>query len=645
MKTLVVRIQEDTAGPPADHHVDLFLEDGAGWQNHSLASGKIPRALPPAVAAGLANGLDALGHQLFQLLDGSGIGTKWLELRNLYPREQAPQSEGLRTMLDIRVDALRAVPWEVLASPPKRIFTDVSNPITLGPVDFKPAPVAGDWPLRVLVVVGCPAIDPIDWKTELRDVRRALNGLRDEVDYEVLLRPSPSRLATLHRDFRPHVIHVIGHGAPDPVTSRPALQLWDEQAGTGWSWTAPDILGTLSTWAPRFVFLNTCRSGDPADTFAIADAFVQAGAVAVLGMQGDIQGAAAALLAAKVYSALAAGRPLDQALAEARNEVIARADTSADWWRPRLVVSVRPDDVLRVASSVPEAQRRRIQGASDFTRLHCFVDRKEERRQLVHALRHPGAAARAVTVVMGADDVGKTDLVLWCLKGCALGGEHAVRYVDLKGQTTKGFLAVLRAIRGQDDGTLSPIRGPLPEASFRRFNFELSHWLDGRVPPDGTPAAPWPDDETRQLQPGDEKLVGRVFTSFRAALEDAARAKPLLLVIDHLEGALPQDFRKYVVPQLLDPITQGLVPNVQVLVAAGEDEYQTFGLGAVVPAGEIVRVRRFKAAEFKDLVTDFFDYCGVVAPDGFIDSVSQWTKADWKPDALLNMKNLAESVT
>ncbi|XXT23817.1 CHAT domain-containing protein [Sorangium sp. So ce429] len=651
MRTLVITIREDQADP-SSCAVDLRLDGGAMADGPCAerASGRLPRN-PPAAVLGLPATKaeqEAMGQALFQLLAESGIGDTWRRLRKRYPREQPPGSEGLRTVLDVQVGELRSLAWELMQDASRRLFADASNPAVLGALDAGPDGELADWPLRVLIIVGCEAEDGVvRWRDELRDVKRALDEMRDDIDYEVLHRPSVAALADTHRAFKPHVIHFIGHGTEEIGTGRPALEIWDDQAESAWSWSAPEIVSTLSAWAPRLVIANACRSGDrgEAGAFALADAFLEAGAVAFLGMRGDIQGEAAALLAARLYRSFVEGRSLDQSLSDARLAVLTTPSITAAWWRPRLVLSVPPERVLRIASPIPAQERLRIQRAGDFTPVSDFVNRRRERRQLLQRIDAATTGTRHVQVVSGGDDTGKTALLLWCLKACALRRQR-VRYVDLDGPVTKNFLAVLRAIRGGDEPAHSPVRSPLPEPAFRRFHFDLQHLLAGREPPEpeGPLLAPVPDASDRQLPPGDERAIPRIFTAFRAALADAAGGEPLLVVLDHLKGVFPPHFKQYMTRHLLDPIAQGAVPNVRVLIAASDGEYSEYGLAAVVPAGEVLQVSPFGPDEFVELAEEFCRHNSLKCPSKIINAVAESIQSAWRPEMLRVMQTLVRTL-
>jgi len=87
----------------------------------------------------------------------------------------------------------------------------------------------------------------------------------------------------------------------------------------------------------RLAVLNACEAGriDPADPFGgIADTLVRRGIPAVIAMQFEISDTAAIEFAPALYGALAAGRPVDAAVAEARKAIY--AVSPVEWATPVL---------------------------------------------------------------------------------------------------------------------------------------------------------------------------------------------------------------------------------------------------------------------------------------------------------------------
>jgi tetratricopeptide (TPR) repeat protein len=119
----------------------------------------------------------------------------------------------------------------------------------------------------------------------------------------------------------------------------------------------------------RLAVLNACEAGrtDPADPFAgVADTLVRRGIPAVVAMQFEVTDHAAVEFAPALYGALAAGRTVDAAVAEARKAMY--TVSPLEWATP--VLYLRADDARlfdisdRPAPTVNMAAKRADEGDS-----------------------------------------------------------------------------------------------------------------------------------------------------------------------------------------------------------------------------------------------------------------------------------------
>lgn len=612
-RTLVIRIDEAADGWPVEARV---------WPDGAPVIGKLPRDLPPD------------GAGLFAALGEAGVSA--IEDR-----------DGLRTVLDLRADPLRALAWEQMSGP-HPLFLDARNPVMRGSWIPASMPPPVDLPLRMLVLVGCETDDSVvKWREELAALRATLRRLRHAVDVVELVRPDAATWADAWRRHRPHVFHFIGHGDADPRSGRPALQIHDERADQRWWLTADRLAPLVAEQPPRLVFLNACRTGG-GGLWDLVRAFESAGAAAVIAMLGDIRGEAACTFADVVYGRLAEGRHLDAAVALAREKVRDRHG-DADWSRPCLHVWVPPEAVL----SLPPAARR-AQLQRSFREVHDFVNREAERRHLwraVDPLPAVEGAPHRLMVVRGPSDIGKTALALWVLEGCALRG-RAVRYVDLRRfDRTLRFLDVLHAIRdGEPRGR--DARSSLPETAFRRFNQRLNAWFDGVDDTIAEPAGQIADRTVHHESGTDEvinRLLGiegvdlRLFEAFRAALATAAGGAPLILVLDHLDRVLESDFHDWLYPYLLDPIARGEVADVRVVIPITPDRAQRIRLDEHVLPEQVLTLGALPAEDFESLARSFFDHHGLPYPEedlGPAFATKVRALGHWKPTMLHELKRV-----
>jgi CHAT domain len=642
MKTVVITVEPESAeqdGFPV--HLSLMENVNGAWNEQRLASAVIPTDLSvdnppldpienaPLKAENLREFLlqetesskrfQPMGQYLFRLLGDAG--EKWKDLRNT---DKAGDKEKMRTILNIKPETLRRLPWELMITDNMPLFADRSYPFVRGGIDFNRKEAAQKWPLRALVVVGAREDDSaVKAKDEVAGIERGFVCLTRRVgrviDWEVLWNPTRAEISDALTTYQPHIFHFIGHGGES--ANNPVLELWDREERTNKDWTLMDISAALTNHTPRFAFINSCRSNDPQTrandqekNWAIADGFVNAGVPAVLGMQGDIRGDAAAIFATKLYEALAEQKPLDVAIAEARQGVSNNLGFDRrDWALASLLLSVLPEHLLPVEFDVDPERLDLIRSDKDLRKFFDFVDRRPERRSVWKEL-NPVVQAQAqknLLVILGDEDVGKSALVHCFLELCAVHDRQLI-YVDLKDQS-KNFIDIFRMIRdGNPQGSV--ISHPLKNrAAFNRFTYDLNHLLNGKLPPEPQGGLPNDiQDEGLSLdlvtEKGNENFIEAIFSSFRAALKQAAIAEPLILVLDQMDGLFGGDVKKLLRPYLIDEIAQRRIPNVRMILGLRPGKYQEFAMDALRGLFETVRVPLFKQEQFVPLAREFCLY-------------------------------------
>ena len=255
------------------------------------------------------------------------------------------EQHGLRLRVRLaEAPELVDLPWEYLYSAALNRFFSLSNTtpvIRYLDLPERIPPLAVQPPLRLLAMIAGPRdYPPLDVEQEWRKLRSALQEL-EEAGLVILERLQPATLSALQRRLRQgacHILHFVGHGAFDEATQDGVLLLEDEE-GRGRAVSAQD-LGVLLHDHPslRLVMLNSCEGARTSrlDPFAgSAQSLVQQGIPAVVAMQFEISDEVAIVIAHEFYAALAAGYPVDAALAEARKAAFTGGG-SAEWGIPVL---------------------------------------------------------------------------------------------------------------------------------------------------------------------------------------------------------------------------------------------------------------------------------------------------------------------
>jgi hypothetical protein len=294
---------------------------------------------PPIAAA------KQLGGALFEALFTD-------ELRECLRRSidrASDQHAGVRIRLRMsECPELVELPWELLYDREDDWFLGLSDQTPLVRyVDLPNPPRAIEvtLPLEVLAIRSEPTDYPaLHLEGEWAHVRAALDSLVDSGAVRVTELPSATlselRRALMRQQF--HVLHFMGHGAFDERSG--GVLMFTDRSGRAAPVTGGDLGVMLRDHTSlRLAVLNACEGArtDPHDPFAgVAGTLVRRGIPAVIAMQFEATDHAAVEFAPALYGALAAGYPIDGALAEARKAVY--AVSPLEWATP--VLHMRTDD-------------------------------------------------------------------------------------------------------------------------------------------------------------------------------------------------------------------------------------------------------------------------------------------------------------
>ena len=244
---------------------------------------------------------------------------------------------------------LADIPWEFLYDQENGSFVALSEAtpvVRYLQLPKQPRPLRVALPLRVLAIRSEPAdSQPLDLETEWSQVMASLRKFTNDGAIIVtdLVQPTVKDLLRVLRHEHFHVLHYMGHGKFSDQDG--GVLLFADEAGRGTP-VSGEKLGVILGDHPslRLAVLNACEAGrtDPVDPFGgIADTLVRRGIPAVIAMQFEISDAAAIEFAPALYGALAAGRPVDAAVAEAR-KAIYTAVSPLEWATP--VLHLRADN-------------------------------------------------------------------------------------------------------------------------------------------------------------------------------------------------------------------------------------------------------------------------------------------------------------
>lgn len=351
--------------------------------------------------------LAALGGRLFEAVFGD-------ELRARLAASLASTAEegaGLRLRLRFEEDAadLALLPWEILYDQGQQQFVGLAEASPILRYLSLPrsrSALLVEPPLRVLAMLSSPTdLPPLEIDKEWQAVQEALAALvaAGKVTLERLARPTLTALQERLMGEQPvHILHVVGHGEAGRM-------LLEDGRGRSQPVRGEDLAALLRNHhAVRLVYLSACEgalsSGQSA--FAgVAQALVRGGAPAAVAMQAEISDTGAIELARTFYTALAAGRPVDAALTQARAALSAAG--SLEWAIP-VLFSRSPDNRLFDLRQVLPTPECPYPGMVSFSEAQkdLFFGRDKEIEDAVERLRqHPFLA------VMGPSGSGKSSLI------------------------------------------------------------------------------------------------------------------------------------------------------------------------------------------------------------------------------------------
>jgi hypothetical protein len=505
-----------------------------------------------------------------------------------------------RLYVETRVGALDQLPWELAcpATPPLQRPALINGLYRLAGQAARAAPPAGNqpsnWPFRILIVVGCSTEeeDSLGIGREVEAIERTFQPLGRTVDIHCMRRPARKTTMEWVERFHPHVFHFAGHTKKVAGSDDYGLQI--ESNDGGWLWLSGRIDTDLPKlkWSPAFVFLNACRSSTEHGRWSTHRSFLAAGAKAVLGMQADVSGDLAGDFAAALYKGLAEGDDLEDAVNDAR--AMLPGPPNIAWALPAM--TMRKQNLKLFAPCIlPSGET--YDKCAEFEEARLFANCRELRRTLTH-WAHPCRMAdkqQNLLLVLGEPNSGKSHLLKWCMENWVIAGSR-VRYIRIHDGTPKSYLSILRQIRDGDadnrDIKTQYLHAGLAERAFRQFNWHLNNLMQSGAPGDWVeaehPDADIPDEYRPLIALSDKRPEEQIGALFVDALRRAAADRPLVIVIDQLEGPKGErllsveDFEQ-LVRTLFLPIAATQAIPIKIAIAATNTQATAFNLVPIPP--------------------------------------------------------------
>ena len=296
----------------------------------------------------------AFGQDLFKAVFSDKVRDCFVASHN----DATRQGKGLRLKLSLDAPALSNYPWEFLYDPDTARFIALFEDTPLVRYVESSAPVlplTAEPPLRILALASSPKeYEPLDIARERRNLEEALRDLlpTQHIELDWL---SNANLDTLHTQLvrkEYHIFHFIGHGGFDEQKQDGVLIFEDVErhAQRVSGERLAIILGNCRTL--RLAMLNACDGARTSkkDPFAgTALTLVRTGNLpAVVAMQFAITDVAAIDFARGFYTALATGRPVDAAVGQGRQAIMAK-ENDVEWSTPVLYMRTPDGRIFDIA--------------------------------------------------------------------------------------------------------------------------------------------------------------------------------------------------------------------------------------------------------------------------------------------------------
>jgi len=384
-----------------------------------------------------ANTMNTIGAELF----GLWLAGSWEKIK-------AKVKSGTLRLLVIASDLpdVLNLPWE-LVHPPEVDFLGVDSNFSIRrfPRSGQQIPnFDGELrprPLRLLLAVSSPTdLATLDYEREEEYLLKAISGL--DVTFDSGDLGSFQDLQNHVEQFQPHVVHLTGHGAvgkkcpwcerlsePEEkvckncsasLTGVSALGYFafEDESGRANMVSSEELGSLMALNEVQCVFVSGCETGKAPPTEAlggVCQGLVSEEVPLAIGWAASISDDVANQFARSFYHTLAAGRPIDRSLVQARRDVWKTCEKRGDpsWTLPVLYSATDQglifDPDTRQPKVEPPRQKRpqlplpgMVEGYAEQ-----FVGRRREQQQLLASLWYDSIQTVIITGLGGS---GKSSL-------------------------------------------------------------------------------------------------------------------------------------------------------------------------------------------------------------------------------------------
>ncbi|MBN1121091.1 MAG: CHAT domain-containing protein [Anaerolineae bacterium] len=304
----------------------------------------ILRALHESHSTVSHDNLIVLGQALYRSMFTPDVAAAFDEARR-----NLKSDTGIRLRLNIEPAALAALPWELMHDGREFLTVRSSFPLvrTMGSEQIMPRMTIRG-PLRILYIGASPqTLPPLNLEgpaLDLQDMLGRENARR--IQFDIMMDATLENLRTeLLKDY--HVLCFAGHGDESCI-------YLDDGYGGAQEISARGLARELDGKSTRMLFLASCETGAAVEEGGQLEGFARqvarlAELPAVAAMQYAVSDYRANRLTARFFEVLAAFRPVDVALAEARKVTISQDQTNRDVFSPVLYLQSETSNIFQKA--------------------------------------------------------------------------------------------------------------------------------------------------------------------------------------------------------------------------------------------------------------------------------------------------------
>lgn len=333
-----------TANPYFDLNVNSQDQEKIRWYLEDFL--EYPQDPAPKIAANIEQRMTEIGVELFEKVFHANDDTRqvWEKVRH--------HISDTRVEIVTGVSDAAAIPWELIRDPqsdmPLALGASAFVRTTPQAVQLPKIPQTVDGKIRILLVIFRPkGGKDVPFRSVATKLIKGLTDSASEVfQIDVLRPPFFARLSTVLRQAKAegrsyHIVHFDGHGEYDQTPDRPLQKrgyLISENLGE------PTMYGhklgqLLAKTGVSLLVLNACRSAyaeapaEPGQTLqddqssaygSLAQEVMAAGVAGVVAMRYNVYVVTAAQFVANLYTALAQGQTLGEAVTQGRKQLYAQ---------------------------------------------------------------------------------------------------------------------------------------------------------------------------------------------------------------------------------------------------------------------------------------------------------------------------------